>query len=231
MDPLVATAFTMGLLGGVHCVGMCGGIVSALSLHSKRTSLPIFLGYNAGRVASYAAGGTLAGLAGGIGMLAANLVPAQAVLFVAANLLVVLLGLHLAGLGGVVLRLEAAGAALWRGIQPLGRRFLPAQTPWRAFGLGLVWGWIPCGLVYSALALALASGGAGRGAIVMLAFGAGTLPNLLAAGYAARRLRAALGLKWLRMSVGCAVALLGLIGLARVPDLIQTLSDGLYCVG
>lgn len=230
MDPLLATAFTMGLMGGVHCMGMCGGIVGALSLGPRRASAFVLLGYNAGRIAAYAAGGALAGLAGSVGSYAANIIPAQTVLFVLANALVVLLGLHLAGAGGLVLRLEAAGAALWRGLRPLGLRFAPADTPARALGLGLVWGWIPCGLVYSALALALAGGDAFRGAGVMLAFGVGTLPNLLAAGWAARRLRAALQPRWVRVAVGLSVVSLGLWGLARVPGLAQAVFDGLHCI-
>ena len=230
MEPLVLTAFTMGLLGGVHCAPMCGGIVGALSLRVRRTGIILQLSYNAGRILSYAAAGTLVGAFGGMGAFAGGLLPAQMLLFVLANTLVVLLGLHIAGWGRTVLVLESLGASIWRVIGPLGSRFVPADTPARAVKLGLVWGWIPCGLVYSALALALVSGGLWRGAAVMLAFGVGTLPNLLVAGLAAQRVRPALRLRWIRSLAGALIIALGIAGLLRIPGLADAIRTGVLCI-
>lgn len=230
MESLVLTAFTMGLLGGVHCAAMCGGIVGAVSLRVGRPGIALQFSYNAGRMLSYAAAGALVGSFGSIGGFAGGLLPAQMLLFVLANAIVMLLGLHIAGWGRLVLALESFGAMAWRVIKPLGLPVLPADTPMRAVKLGLVWGWIPCGLVYSALALALVSGNFLRGASVMLAFGLGTLPNLLAAGLAAQRIRPALRLPWVRSLAGVLVMGLGIVGLVRIPGLADAIRAGFLCV-
>jgi sulfite exporter TauE/SafE len=230
VESLVATAFMMGLLGGVHCVAMCGGIVGAVSLRGSAAGTALQLSYNAGRVVSYSVAGALAGALGSIGLIASGLLPAQMILFIIANTVVVLLGLHIAGWGRLVLRLEAMGASAWRIIQPLGIRFLPADTPAKAIKLGLVWGWIPCGLVYSALALGLVSGGPMHGAGIMLAFGLGTLPNLLAAGLIAQRIRPVLRLPWVRSLAGGIMIVLGAIGLARIPGLPEAIRSGILCL-
>lgn len=230
MESLVLTAFTMGLLGGVHCAAMCGGIVGAVSLRVGRPGIRLQLSYNAGRIVAYAAAGTLVGTLGSIGTIASGVLPAQMLLFIVANTFVVLLGLHIAGWGRLVLALESLGARAWRAIQPLGFRFLPADTPSRAVKLGLIWGWIPCGLVYSALALALVSGSVWRGAAVMLAFGLGTLPNLLVTGLAAQQLRPALRLPWIRSLAGALVVILGIVGLVRIPGLADAIREGFLCM-
>ncbi|MCU0804347.1 MAG: sulfite exporter TauE/SafE family protein [Burkholderiales bacterium] len=235
MGSLLATAVVIGFLGGLHCVGMCGGIVAALSL--RRPGQPpapgawlLQLGYNAGRVASYTAAGAIAGLAGGLGALLDRLLPVQLALYVIANALLVLLGLYLAGLGTAVLRLEAAGGAIWRFAQSRGLRLAPARTPLGAVGAGLAWGWIPCGLVYSALALALVSGSALRGALVMLAFGAGTLPTLFATGLAADRLRGWARNRRVRVAAGIAVVAMGIVGFVRAPGLMERVKEGILCL-
>jgi sulfite exporter TauE/SafE len=120
-----------------------------------------------------------------------------------------------------LLPLERVGALLWRHVQPLSRRLLPVRTPAQALALGMVWGWLPCGLVYSALTTALASGSAGAGAATMLAFGLGTLPNLLLAGILATQLRALMQAPWLRRTAGLAVFAIGLYGLLGVWRLLQ----------
>jgi sulfite exporter TauE/SafE len=234
MLPLLVTAFLIGLAGGVHCVAMCGGIVAALNLRSleshgasPQAKLGRQLAYSLGRVTSYACAGALAGGAGSLGLLYAGALPARLLLLVVANALVILLGLHLAGLGNAVLVLERAGSVVWRGIARLGARISPARTWPRAVGVGLAWGWIPCGLVYSALATALVSGSALRGAAVMAAFGLGTLPNLLVAGFAAGSLQRFLRAPRTRLLAGLAVVTLGLVGLARTAGLIEHLRRGL----
>ena len=130
-----------------------------------------------------------------------------------ANLMLVALGLYLMGATRVLAFTERAGQRLWRKIQPLTRRFLPARTAAQAFPLGLLWGWLPCGLVYSALAVALTSGSALSGAGLMLSFGAGTLPTLLLAGLLAARLNGALSRPVVRIAAGLIILAFGLWGL------------------
>ncbi len=237
---LAASAFVIGLAGGVHCMAMCGGLVTALNLRPVGSPLlatpaprrsELFLRqvfYSFGRVVTYACAGALAGAAGSLGLLYGRVLPVRMVLLVLANALVILLGLYLAGLGTSVLALERAGGALWRGLRRLGVKIAPARTLPGAFGMGVAWGWIPCGLVYGVLATALVAGSAARGAVVMAAFGLGTIPNLLAAGLAAQSLGSLVRRPRVRLAAGLAVILLGVIGLARVPGLPEHLKRGLH---
>ena len=229
MLTMVLTAFLVGLAGGVHCVAMCGGIVAALNFRSEpgNVSLARQLAYSAGRVISYAAAGAIAGGAGSLALQTQRILPAQLVLLVLANALIISLGLSLAGFRAVMRPLERAGLVLWRGLRRLGVRVAPARTPAGAFAVGLAWGWIPCGLVYGVLATALVSGSAWRGAVaVMAAFGAGTLPNLLAAGLAADRLRSLLVRPSARILAGALVVVLGVVGLIRIPLVYEHAQDG-----
>ena len=190
------SAFVAGLLSSGHCFGMCGGIVGAFSLGdgAQRPGnggrrLPGLLAYNAGRILTYAALGALAGTLGAAlgGVLPPEVARRGGRLLAA--LFLVGLGLYLAGRPQFLQPIERLGARLWRRIEPLSRRLLRARSPGHAMALGLVWGFLPCGLVYSMLAMASLAGGPAEGALVMLAFGAGTLPALFAAGLAAARLR------------------------------------------
>ena len=203
--------FLIGLLGGTHCVGMCGGIVGALSMGGGRRGA-LQWAYNAGRIASYASAGALAGMLGEAGVALSGTLPARLVLFLLANLMLVALGFYLMGATRALGFAERLGQNLWRHIQPLTRRFLPARTAWQAFPLGMLWGWLPCGLVYSALVTALTSGSAWRGATLMLAFGAGTLPTLLLAGLLATRLNEVLSRPVVRTVSGLVVLSFGLWG-------------------
>jgi sulfite exporter TauE/SafE len=191
----------------------------------------LHLSYNLGRIASYAAAGALAGTVGSIGLLLEGLLPVQLALYVVANLLLIAVGLYLAGVGNFVARLEPVGLALWRHVQPLTRRFLPATSMPRALALGVLWGWLPCGLVYSVLAAALFSGSALGGASIMLAFGAGTLPGLMAAGLLVRRFRAWTAARPVRVASGALVLSFGVYGLAHAATLGQQLKGGLLCLG
>jgi uncharacterized protein len=209
--------FLAGLLGSVHCVGMCGGITGALTLalpEPVRASpfrlVPYLLAYNGGRILSYMAAGALVGAAGAAlaGVFTREL--AMSVGRIVSGGFMVLLGLYIAGWWSALIGLERLGGRLWRRLEPLGRRFLPPRRPLSALGLGLVWGWLPCGLVYSALAFALVSGGAAAGATLMLAFGLGTLPMLLAMGATARWLARITRSAWLRQLAGALILVFGL---------------------
>jgi sulfite exporter TauE/SafE len=227
-----AAAFLIGLLGGVHCVGMCGGIVGALTVQAprRRRAWDLHLSYSAGRIASYAAAGAVMGMIGGAGLMFDQVLPVQLLLYVLANLVLISLGLYLAGLGNQLTRLEALGAWLWRRVQPYSAKVLPADTAAKAFVLGTLWGWLPCGLVYSLLASAVLSGGPGSGAAVMLAFGLGTLPNLLLAGMLFKQLRDITADRRVRLAAGALVAGFGVAGLARSADLGEHIRRGLLCI-
>jgi len=231
LAPLL-TAFVVGLLGGVHCLAMCGGIVSALSLSGKGKRLGVWrqLAYSAGRITSYTAAGAIAGFAGSVGGWIAHVLPAQTALYVLANALVVFLGLYLAGWGTAILRVEAAGHAVWRRVAPLGRIFTPAASWPRAFTVGMLWGWIPCGMTYSMIGLALLGGDSVHGAALMLAFGLGTLPNLLLAGMLLDRLRKLASDRRVRVAAGVLVAGFGIAGLVRAAHLEEHIRHGLLYI-
>lgn len=229
--------FLIGLLGGVHCVGMCGGIVSALTVQVRlpgqpgpaRREWPLHLAYNLGRITSYTAAGAAMGAIGTVGMLFNDILPVQLALYVAANLMLVALGLYLTGFTRALSGVERLGQRLWARIQPLTRRFLPARSVAQAFPLGLLWGFLPCGLVYSVLATALVTGSAERGAALMLAFGLGTLPNLLLAGMLLTRLRDVVRNQAVRTGAGLVVLAFGVFGLVTTPSLGSALWNGVVC--
>jgi uncharacterized protein len=213
-DAAAFSLFIVGLLGGVHCVGMCGGIVSALSFQKEQplAGQPLqHLAYNAGRILTY---GIAGGIVGGVGQAGVFFAGRQFAPFhyLFANLMLIALGLYLMGITRFLAPLERAGGVLWRKIQPLSKRLLPARTIGQAFTVGVVWGWLPCGLVYSALATAMTTGSILGGGYVMLAFGLGTLPNLLLAGLMSARLRAIARLPAVRYVGGMAVLLFGVYG-------------------
>lgn len=217
MELNIISVFLVGLLGGTHCVGMCGGIVGALSLQlpNQAPQWRFHLAYSTGRIASYVLVGAIAGAAGASSLLLANILPVKQALYLLANLLLVALGLYLAGLSSLVLRLEGIGAGVWQRLQPFSRKLLPVTSVPQALALGALWGWVPCGLVYSMLISALASGSAVGGGTLMLAFGLGTLPNLLAMGYFARQLKDFMQNRSVRLAAGLLVGGFGVLGLYR----------------
>ena len=212
--------FLVGLLGGTHCVGMCGGIVGALSLGAP-ARWAMHLAYNTGRIISYGIAGAIAGVLGAASLTLDGQAPIRLFLYLLANLMLVALGLYLLGVTRALAFSERFGQKLWRHIQPLTRRFLPARSVAQAFPLGLLWGWLPCGLVYSALATALTAGSAERGALMMLSFGLGTLPNLLLAGILLARLNEFVRLPAVRIFSGLLVLAFGLYGLLGVVRLLR----------
>lgn len=230
---ILGVAVVTGLLGGVHCAGMCGGIVSALATGPKAAVKPwlIHLCYNLGRIASYAAAGAIVGTVGSLGLMLDGLLPVQIVLYATANVLLIGLGLYLAGIRGPVTHLERLGSRFWSLLRPFTRRFLPADSPAKALALGMLWGWLPCGLVYTVLFTALLSGNALSGAAVMFAFGLGTLPNLMLAAVLLRGPRAWLSSRTARTLSGAVVLGFGVYGLAHAATLSQQIKGGLFCIG
>ncbi|MGF6395545.1 sulfite exporter TauE/SafE family protein [Pseudomonas plecoglossicida] len=207
---LLGSALVLGLLGGGHCLGMCGGLMGALTLaippEQRGRRARLLLAYNLGRILSYACAGLLLGLAGW----AVASSPAALALRVMAALLLIAMGLYLAGWWSGLTRIEALGRGLWRHVQPVASRLLPVSSLPRALLLGALWGWLPCGLVYSTLLWAASQGDAGYSAALMLAFGVGTLPVLVATGLAAERVNRLLRRRSVRMAGGLLVILFGI---------------------
>ena len=204
---LLSTLFIVGLMGSGHCIGMCGGILAALG--SNRPSLVLLLGYNLGRLLSYSiAGAIAAGLVVGLaGERYQLLIPLLRTL---AGIMIVLMGLYIAGWWRVLTRLEQLGQIVWRQIQPLVLGLGKPDSAVQSVAAGMLWGWLPCGLVYSALSQALLSDSAAMGALAMLAFGLGTLPAMLAAGWFSSQLARWLQSPALRKIMGLCLMAMGL---------------------
>ena len=224
------TAFTVGLMGGVHCVGMCGGIVGALSFaihqqkdQQKNGSLSILIAYNFGRLLSYAIAGGLMGTVGWLVTHWVDIKNVQVLLQLLAGFFMLLMGLYISGIWMGLTRIEKIGSYLWRYLQPVAQKLLPVKGPVSAIALGGLWGWLPCGLVYSVLVWSVASGDFMQGALLMLSFGLGTLPNLLAMGMFANQLKMFIQKKSVRYFSGGVVILFAFwnIFLALRPALSQ----------
>lgn len=196
--------FGVGLAGAPHCIGMCGGIVAALGTGGPRWTL--ILGYNIGRILSYALAGMLAGL---IGSFATNYLALGPVLRSLAAVMLILMGLYISGIWRVLTQLEKLGQILWRQIQPHIIRIGPATSFARALPLGMLWGWLPCGLVYSALATAVTSGSLISGGLAMFFFGLGTLPAMFAGGWFASQLNRFTSAKPVRMALAALLIIMG----------------------
>lgn len=230
--------FLFGLLGGVHCVPMCGGIVGALSLQVEpvaaspgraRWRWPLHLAYSVGRIGSYTLAGGIMGALGSFGLLYAGVLPVQITLYVLANLMLVALGLYLTGFTKLLAPFERIGQRLWRRVQPVTRRFLPVRGVAQALPLGVLWGFLPCGMVYTILAMSLVTGSAARGAGLMLAFGIGTLPSLLFAGLAIGCFRKFILQGAVRLVAGVLVLGFGVWGLFNAAILGGELWNGVMC--
>ena len=219
----LTAAFLVGLLGGTHCIGMCGGIVGALSSGlsldvqtSRRRLVAAQLAYNTGRISSYTVAGVLLGLFGQqLGE--TGVLEGFPVGRIVAGVIMILFGIYLAGWWHSLLYLEQAGARLWKYIEPLGRRFVPVRSTGQAYLLGLVWGWLPCGMVYAVLALALTSGSAAAGGSIMLAFGLGTLPVMITMGLGFNTLKRLVQDPRIRLVAGLLVILMGVMMLLANP--------------
>jgi sulfite exporter TauE/SafE len=219
----IGAAFLVGLLGGTHCVGMCGGIVGALSAGLSadvRSARGRFfftqLAYNAGRISSYVLAGIVFGFIGKQ-LVTVEVLQGMPIGRILGGVVMILLGIYLTGWWHSLLFLERAGAHVWKYIEPLGRRFIPVRNVPQAYVLGLVWGWLPCGMVYTVLALALSTGSVADGALVMLAFGLGTLPTLMTMGLALTAMGRLARRPWVRIAAGILVILMGLALLLANP--------------
>jgi len=219
MDILVSV-FLMGLLGGVHCLGMCGGVVGVLTaglapeVRSNPKKIALFhLNYNIGRILSYILMGLAFGLLGAILAQTLQMSLFDKALRIFSGVLMVMVGLYIGGWSSSVQILEKVGAKLWAILQPLTRRFLPVKDLKSAFFTGLLWGGIPCGLVYGALSFAIVSGSASQGGLIMLAFGLGTLPSLLLMASVSTQITHLTQKTWVRKISGLLIIGLGVAAL------------------
>lgn len=217
-EPLFAAAsaaIVAGFFGSAHCLGMCGGIAGLYAVRLEVATLSrrfgLGLAYNLGRILGYA---VLGFVVAGISRTAAGFIPMLAgPIRLLAGILIVLVGLQLAFDLRPLNFLERGGAAVWQRIAPSARRLLPVTTAPQALALGFLWGWLPCGLVYSALLLAATTGDAAGGALVMTAFGIGTLPAMLLTGLGAAKLQAFMRRTWARRGAGIVIVVMGLVTL------------------
>lgn len=210
------SAFLVGLLGSSHCLGMCGGLSMALGLHSRGVSR--LLGYQFGRLSSYTLLGALLG--GSSSLLLQQQPQLLPWLRLFSALLVIMMGLHVLRLWSLIPRIEAIGGRLWRLISPAANKALTAQFPASSILIGALWGWLPCGLVYSMASWSLSSASSSQGALVMLFFGLGTLPAMLSAAFFSQQLRRWLNhvaIKWL---LGLGLLLLGSVNALHAYHLL-----------
>ncbi len=191
-----ASALGLGLAGAGHCLGMCGGIAAALSLGGSG-SHTVTIAYHAGRISSYTLLGALLGLAAGSVDITAWTIGLRYI----AGLLLIGMGLYVADWWRGMAMLERAGAKLWQPVQRFSSRWLPVRHWPQAYALGLCWGLMPCGLIYSALAWSATAQHAPTSALLMFLFGLGTLPAMLATSFGAESLQAFLRKRGLKLFV------------------------------
>lgn len=218
-DPaILVSAFLLGFLGSGHCLGMCGGLSAALGLNTAKPKtiasdsssvslLPKLLAYNIGRILSYCLAGLIVGT---LGFWLSQQLSALTVLRYLAGIMLILMGLYLAQWFNGIVFTEKLGQAFWKRIQPLGKRFMPVTNARDALLTGMIWGWLPCGLVYSALIWASAEASTIGSMLIMLFFGIGTLPSMLATGVFSQQLSSIIKQKWFRASAGTLMIVYGL---------------------
>ncbi|MEM1144185.1 MAG: sulfite exporter TauE/SafE family protein [Pseudomonadota bacterium] len=200
----IVAAFGIGLAGTGHCLGMCGGIAAALSLGGPKTPATTWA-YHGGRVVSYTTLGAVLGLLAGSVAISEWTIGLRYV----AGALMIAMGLAIAEWWRGVMVLERGGAMLWAPIQRLSSGLLPIRSPWQGFALGCCWGMMPCGLIYSALAWAATAQSASGSAILMAAFGVGTLPAMLATSLGASSVHAMLRHRGIKLFTGLFLILCG----------------------
>jgi sulfite exporter TauE/SafE len=199
---------------------MCGGIAGALTfslpqdIRNHRLKLATYiLTYNLGRITIYAVVGAI------VGALGSNLLDwispryGHFILQLLAATLMILMGLYLAGWFPRLTVIERLGKPLWARLEPVGKRLIPVHSHLHAYFFGLIWGWLPCGLVYTTLAWSTTSGSALDGALLMSAFGLGTLPSVMAAGIVTGIIARISKLPYVRMAAGIIIILIALVTL------------------
>ena len=217
------SALLIGLLGAGHCLGMCGGVTgmltSALGQQQKSTQRArLVLAYNLGRIGSYTLLGAIVGFTGSIA--AKNIGLPIAGLRLVAAIFLIFLGLYIGQWLMWLSHVERLGKGLWQKLAPLNKRLIPVNSSAKALGLGALWGWLPCGLVYSTLTWSIASGNAVNGALIMLFFGLGTLPALFTMSLGILSLKNLLKNFWFRQVTAVLLIIYGIYSLVIAYQLL-----------
>lgn len=225
-------AFVVGLLSTIHCIGMCGGLVGAMTMslspdiRQNQLKLTLFtFAYNLGRIISYMIAGLLVGLLGQV--FKDFIMPEQGIglLRLIASIMIIAMGFYIAGWFPQFSRIEKMGVPVWSLLQPLGQRLLPVDKIWKAYFFGMVWGWLPCGLVYYMLLMSPANDGAINSALFMLAFGLGTLIPMMSVGFLTGKITQFRNSKRIRHLSGILLIIMGIISLllAIYPNVLHEL--------
>ncbi len=204
------TALSIGLLGGAHCIGMCGGVIGALTMavdtRDSTRRISLISAYNIGRISSYV-------LIAVIFYLLIDQIESYFALSIMRSLagfLLIAMGLYLANWWRGLVYLEKLGAHLWRLIQPLSKSLLPVKTLSHAALLGFIWGWLPCGLIYSALVYSATASSAANAAFIMFGFSLGTLPTVLLGSFMAERFSVFIKTKSVRNVMAICIIIFGI---------------------
>lgn len=221
MDALLyINAAFVGLLSSVHCLGMCGGIAGALmfGVDAEQRKNPMRMAgfaaaYNLGRVLTYTAAGALVGWLGQGLFDFAPASEAHIYLLMAATVFMIALGMYIGGWLPGLARIERVGVPLWKKLEPLSRRMLPIRSAPHALGFGLIWGLLPCGLVYTLLIWSVSLHDPLKSALFMASFGLGTLPSVMSAGIVSGALARVARNPRLRAAAGLIIIAMALTGL------------------
>jgi sulfite exporter TauE/SafE len=236
---LLISAWLVGALGGLHCLAMCGGLLAAIGARDANRWLPLQPArtlvmrqatYHAGRLATYTLLGALFGAAGAAALGAVDVLPVQRAIYVTANVLLLMAGRSLVVRSPAVAILQRAGATAFAPVLRAVRPLLQRPDASGRIAMGLVWGLMPCALIYSMLPLALVAGGAWQGGLVMLVFGLGTLPNLLATGVLLGHARRIVSARVVRQAAAAAMIAFGTLGVWRVLFTPGGLPQGPFCL-
>lgn len=211
--PILSAALLTGLLGSAHCLGMCAGISGLFAVNAEigtlKRQLPMAIAYNTGRVLTYALLGAVVATFGGA-LVEAKPTLARPILLITGTV-IILIGLQVAFNLRLLNPIEKMGALLWKQLAPIAKHFVPVNSLPRALGLGLLWGWLPCGLVYSVLLIAATSAVPLAGAATMLAFGIGTMPAMVLTGVGTAQLSAFMRRRGARLGLGLVIVALGVL--------------------
>lgn len=212
-EAYLLSALVAGIFGSLHCVAMCGGIATALGVSaSDAKSKQMSLLYQVGRISSYAIAGALVAFIGS--QVIDNSKMITMVLRVVSVVFMIGLGLYLAGWFPKFAHIERIGLPIWRKISPLSKKLLPIRSSWQAIALGFLWGWLPCGLVYSILLWSVSAPGPASGALIMVSFGLGTLPAMFLMALGANQLLVYISQPVVRKIAGIIVMSLAIYSLA-----------------
>lgn len=206
------SAFVIGLLGSAHCIGMCGGITtmltSAIDKQSTSNRLQLVLSYNIGRICCYALIGAIAGYTGSLA--AKNIGVPLSGLRLIAGVFLILLGLYIGQWLMWLGKIEGIGQHIWKYLSPLSKKLIPIQNIKQAIALGALWGWLPCGLIYSTLTWSVATGNAIQGALIMMSFGLGTLPALVTMSFGYLRIKTLISNTFFKKVMAVALIIYGI---------------------